>query len=72
MQLPARNGFLPGKHGTNMQENGYVHVKELCSDGYRSICLRCYRTVAQSPREDDLAEYDTAHVCGKPMAEHAA
>lgn len=71
VQLPARNGFLPGKHGTNMHENGYVHVKELDSTGFRSICLRCYGTVAKSHREDDLTEADANHICHKPLAEKA-
>jgi hypothetical protein len=71
VQLPARNGFLPGKHGTAMQENGYVHVKELDSSGFRSICLRCYGTVAKSPREDDLNQGDANHICHKSLAEKA-
>ena len=54
-----------------MQENGYVHVKELDSSGFRSICLRCFGTVAKSPREDDLTECDASHICNKSLAENA-
>ena len=45
-------------------QNKFMH-RPIQNDEFASICTRCFATVGWGRGEEDLAQFETKHVCDK-------